>query len=113
MFHESRCVRLSASRPGARPMSVARRLSAALAALAALSAGLVGLVAAPTQASVAVHEVYPVPVDGVYTLAGHGYGHGHGMSQFGAYGAALKGLTAKQIVAFYYANTSLVTQSAS
>ena len=32
-------------------------------------------------------------------------GHGWGMSQYGAYGAARKGLTWKQILAFYYPGT--------
>jgi hypothetical protein len=42
-----------------------------------------------------------------------GNGHGHGMSQYGARGAALAGLTARQIVAFYYHGTSLATLGAS
>src|SRR5437764_367466 len=87
------------------------RLSAALAALACAAAGLVGLAAGVRAAPVATHEVYPVPPGGIYTLDGHGYGHAHGMSQFGAYGAALKGLSAAQIVAFFYPTTSLGTAS--
>ena len=42
-------------------------------------------------------------------LTGHGYGHGHGMSQYGAQGAALQGLTHRQILAFYYPGTTLGT----
>src|SRR4051812_18358560 len=91
-------------------MPVARRLAAACT-VAALAGALVGA-APPVTAAVAVHEVYPVPANGVFTLAGHGYGHGHGMSQFGAYGAALKGLTDKQIVAFYYPHTTLAVEPA-
>ena len=41
-----------------------------------------------------------------FTLAGRGFGHGLGMSQYGAYGAALKGLTRDQILAFYYPGTT-------
>jgi SpoIID/LytB domain protein len=46
---------------------------------------------------------------GSLRLEGLGYGHGHGMSQFGAAGAAVKGLTAAQILAFYYPGTTLTT----
>ena len=44
-------------------------------------------------------------------LQGLGYGHGHGMSQFGAAGAAVKGLSGAQILAFYYPGTKLETVS--
>src|SRR4051794_14073569 len=91
-------------------MSSARRaFGAVLLTVAGLGVALgTGAGAAP----VSVHEVYRVPPGGVFTLDGHGYGHGHGMSQFGAYGAAEKGLTYQQIVGFYYPHTSLVTRSA-
>ncbi len=46
-----------------------------------------------------------------FTLHGAGYGHGWGMSQYGAYGAAKKGLTWKQILAFYYPGTTRTLQS--
>ena len=46
-------------------------------------------------------------------LTGHGFGHGHGMSQYGAQGAALKGLTHRQILAFYYPGTTLGTTTGS
>jgi SpoIID/LytB domain protein len=36
-----------------------------------------------------------------------GNGHGHGLSQYGARGAALKGRSTKQILAFYYPHTTL------
>jgi SpoIID/LytB domain protein len=38
-------------------------------------------------------------------IKGHGFGHGHGLSQYGAKGAALKGLSAKKILHFYYPHT--------
>ena len=53
-------------------------------------------------------EVYPRPADGVYDVTGGGFGHGIGMSQYGAHGAALKGLAHTQILAFYYPGTKLV-----
>jgi stage II sporulation protein D len=42
-----------------------------------------------------------------FTIRGAGWGHGWGMSQYGAYGAARKGLSWKQILAFYYRGTRL------
>ena len=46
---------------------------------------------------------------GSFTIRGAGWGHGWGMSQYGAYGAARKGLSWKQILAFYYRGTRLST----
>ena len=83
----------------------ARLLPAATAGLALLATLLV--VAPPGQASRTVSEAYTVPASGKLALTGHGFGHGHGMSQYGAQGAALKGLTYQQIVAFYYPGTAL------
>jgi stage II sporulation protein D len=45
---------------------------------------------------------------GSVTVTLLGNGHGHGMSQYGARGAAIAGLSAPQIVAFYYPGTKLV-----
>jgi SpoIID/LytB domain protein len=56
-----------------------------------------------------VVETYPRPAGGSFTVAGRGFGHGLGMSQYGAYGAALKGLTRDQILAFYYPGTTRST----
>ena len=66
----------------------------------ALAAGLV--TAPPAMAA----EVYPRPLDGKWTVTGHGNGHGHGMSQYGALGAARAGRTWQQIVSFYYPGTT-------
>ncbi len=57
-------------------------------------------------------NVLPRPADGIFHLEGRGYGHGHGMSQFGAEGAARKGLSYAQILAFYYPGTALATAPA-
>jgi len=46
------------------------------------------------------------------TFYGRGYGHGVGMSQYGARGRALAGQPAPEILAHYYANTTLGTRSA-
>jgi stage II sporulation protein D len=71
------------------------------------------VVAPPGQASRTVSEVYPVPASGKLALTGHGYGHGHGMSQYGAQGAAIQGLTYAQILSFYYPGTALGTATGS
>ena len=47
------------------------------------------------------------------TFYGRGYGHGVGMSQYGAYGRALDGQTAAQILNHYYRDTSVGTIPAS
>lgn len=53
-----------------------------------------------------------VPLSGpTFVVDGHGFGHGHGMSQYGAQGAAKQGLSAAQIVAFYYPGTAPATWS--
>ncbi len=54
-------------------------------------------------------ETYTRPAGTSFTLAGRGFGHGLGMSQYGAYGAALKGLTRDQILSFYYPSTTRST----
>ncbi len=81
-----------------------RRMALALAVVLALSVG--GLVGFPSAA--AAETVY-VPVSGSMAVTGHGYGHGHGLSQYGAQGAALRGATAAQILAFYYPGTVATT----
>lgn len=86
-------------RPGVR-----RWLRRPLATLAAVVVTASGLVALATSASA---EVVVRPSDGVLRVKGHGFGHGRGMSQYGARGAAEKGLTYKQILDFYYPGTSL------
>lgn len=73
--------------------------------------GAAGLVLAPAvaptaqAASISVNEVTTRPASGLVTIAGRGYGHGRGMSQWGAYGAATKGLSWRQILDFYYPGT--------
>ena len=78
-----------------------RALSLAVVAAVVASASLL------SAASARAVETYPRPLAGTVSISGHGFGHGHGMSQWGAYGAATKGLTWQQIVAFYYPGTSV------
>ncbi|MEP7159649.1 MAG: SpoIID/LytB domain-containing protein [Dermatophilaceae bacterium] len=71
-----------------------------------VAACLSPLVAAILPAAPAgAEEVTPRPSTGSLTFTGHGFGHGRGMSQYGAYGAATKGLSYSAILAFYYPGT--------
>lgn len=65
---------------------------------------LTALPAAEPQA-----EVYPMPASGYYEVTGGGWGHRIGMSQYGAHGAGIAGLSHSQILAFYYPGTALET----
>ena len=67
----------------------------------AVACALVAL-AAPAQAA----DDWAIPDGATIRINGHGYGHGHGMSQHGAQGAALAGLTHRQIAEFYYPGTT-------
>ena len=49
------------------------------------------------------------PLGATVTFFGRGYGHGVGMSQYGARGRALDGQSAADILAHYYAGTTLGT----
>ena len=42
-----------------------------------------------------------------FTITGSGHGHGVGMSQYGAYGMALNGTPADQILTYYYSGTAV------
>lgn len=56
-------------------------------------------------------DSWSVPSSATVTVSVKGYGHGHGLSQYGAEGAARKGLTYQQIVAFYYPGTTWGTDA--
>lgn len=78
----------------------------------------VGLIVAATTLVVATvggparAKVYTsLSVADTFSVDLRGNGHGHGMSQYGAEGAAEKGLGYRQILAFYYPHTRLVTGS--
>jgi SpoIID/LytB domain protein len=77
-----------------------RRTRTRTALTGVLAAAALVLSGAPADAA-----VIRIPHHATLTIAGHGYGHGHGLSQYGARGAAKKGLSAKQIVTFYYQHT--------
>jgi len=83
-------------------------LALAIAGVAGVTTGLV-VQAAPALAD----DFVPLPANGVFSITGHGFGHGIGMSQYGAQGAAIAGLSTRQILAFYYPHTTLTTLAAS
>lgn len=86
-------------------MPVSWRALRRTAVVGALTFGMsAGLLAAP--ASVAASGPDPV-----VTILGRGFGHGRGMSQWGAYGAAVSGLTWPEILQFYYPGTTQTTLS--
>ncbi|MGH3414277.1 MAG: SpoIID/LytB domain-containing protein, partial [Marmoricola sp.] len=79
------------------------------AALAVLVAASLAAVLPAASASASGDQVYVLPRSGKFTVAGHGYGHGHGMSQYGAEGAARRGMGYRGIVRFYYPGTGMAT----
>lgn len=74
-------------------------------AMLATMAAVVGSTAAARPAAAGT-EVYPVPASGVFDVSGHGWGHGRGMSQWGAQGAALQGVSSTTILDAYYRGTT-------
>ena len=90
-------------------MFLARRFRAVRVLSVGAAATMVAATALVASAPAQAVEVYPRPWDNNITLSGHGFGHGHGMSQWGAYGAATRGLTWRQILGFYYPGTALTT----
>jgi stage II sporulation protein D len=79
---------------------VPRLVAAALVGVAATASGVVA-----TGSSAAAADSWAVPRSAHVVVPGHGYGHGHGMSQYGAEGAARRGLTHSEILDFYYPGT--------
>src|SRR5688500_16069542 len=91
----------------ARTSPLRRRARRSLLLVGALLAA--SFLAAPAASA----ETLPLPLSGSTHTSGRGYGHGHGLSQWGAYGAATKGLTHQQILGHYYPGTTLATNPAS
>ena len=48
------------------------------------------------------------PQDGAFVLEGRGWGHGVGLCQWGAAGLAQRGLSAREVLAFYYPGAEIV-----
>jgi stage II sporulation protein D len=85
---------MAASRPSLQMLSL--RLALALAVVAALVAA--GGAATQTAGNVTATT---------FVITGRGWGHGVGMSQWGAYGYAKRGVTYDRILAHYYPGTQL------
>ena len=83
-----------------------RRAAGVAFALAAMLLGLVGPAGRPSSTLADGGTGLPD-----LTFYGRGYGHGVGMSQHGARGRALAGQLAPQILAHYYAKTTLGLRS--
>jgi SpoIID/LytB domain protein len=75
---------------------------------AAGAAGAENPTASSTIQTSAVRSALRLRPSGSVHVSWRGNGHAHGMSQYGAQGAALRGLTARQILHFYYPHTRLV-----
>lgn len=69
-------------------------------ALSVAATALLGTTLAGTQSAAA-------SVPDTFVLVGSGFGHGVGMSQYGAYGQALEGASAAQIIQHYYTGTTV------
>ncbi|HEU5485800.1 MAG TPA: SpoIID/LytB domain-containing protein [Microlunatus sp.] len=71
-----------------------------------MSFGVVGAVSLTAPATDAAADPSTTPRSGSFRISGAGFGHGWGMSQYGAYGAAKRGLSWQKILAFYYPRTT-------
>jgi SpoIID/LytB domain protein len=78
-------------------------------AMSIVATAVIAPIAIVTAGGGAEGQTYYVPVTGQWTISGHGYGHGRGLSQYGAQGAATKGLRYRKILSFYYPGTSVGT----
>jgi peptidoglycan hydrolase-like amidase len=88
------------------PMRTARRARSLVAAMVlVLLASLLG----PAPVAAAQQNQPPAPPPTI-RIEGGGWGHGVGMSQYGAYGRAAAGHTHREILAFYYPGSELVTR---
>ena len=85
-----------------------RMLRPAVAVAAAITSSLAVAVTSDAQA-----ESAALAPTGSLIVTLRGNGHGHGMSQYGAQGAAVRGLKYSQILGFYYPGTTLTTLKAS
>lgn len=91
----------------------AAAVGAALLVTVPLVAADAAVVPAGTSVETMQAETMQLAAAGTFTVLWRGNGHGIGMSQYGAQGAALRGLTARQILGFYYPHTNLVVEKPS
>ena len=97
------------------PRALPRRPLAAVSCVVVLggmltAAGATSAAIPPPRRMPMVHSAPQLKVhpSGSVTVSWRGNGHAHGMSQYGAQGAALRGLSARQILHFYYPHTRLI-----
>ena len=81
------------------------RSSRLFSAVLAGTLACAGTVASMPRAAASSADVVPA----TFTFSGSGWGHGVGLSQYGAYGMALNGYTANQIVGAYFPGTSITS----
>lgn len=86
-------------------MGIRRSTAVAVSLALALALGAAGVIQLTAPAA-AGEETYPAPSSGSWAVSGRAYGHGIGMSQWGAQGAAVSGLSADDILGFYYPGTT-------
>ncbi|MCL2464445.1 MAG: SpoIID/LytB domain-containing protein, partial [Micrococcales bacterium] len=79
----------------------------------AIAAALAAVLAVPVLDAMpaAAATVIAPPAPASFTFQGSGWGHGVGMSQYGAYGMALSGYSAAQILQHYYAPATVVADT--
>lgn len=102
----SRAAAVPPVRPRPESRGRPRRWASALAGLCLVAAGL-DPATPPARADEAI-----TPVNSYLVITGSGWGHGIGMSQYGAYDAAVAGLNYREILAFYYPGTTLASLKA-
>lgn len=102
----SRAAAVPPVRPRPESRGRPRRWASALAGLCLVAAGL-DAATPPARADEAI-----TPVNSYLVITGSGWGHGIGMSQYGAYGAAVARLSYREILAFYYPGTTLASLKA-
>jgi len=85
-----------------------RAASRLVACLAAVTAHCLVVEASPSSADAPARkkDIWTITPTSTIAVDGHGYGHGRGMSQYGSEGAARAGLSAAQIMDFYYPGTT-------
>ena len=89
-----------------RPRTSVRAAAGGVAVAGVAAALAVGV--PPAGAATAADTVTLKPTGSV-VVTYRGNGHGHGLSQYGAYGAALAGLTTWKVLAHYYPGTAVAT----
>lgn len=89
-----------------------RTMAASVAGAVLLSSATAAALSGPAAATArtaSTSELVRFAAQSSIKVYWRGNGHGHGLSQYGARGAAIQGLSMAQILAFYYPGTTLTT----